>query len=260
MSWNSGFYDSTYETVGEKRAKAARRLEKLRKNNPQIAPIVIEGRTIAKSWWAKAWNQNLESYADYSNRIGRGKSYLKCGMVLDLIIEEGLVTALVMGSGSKLYTVTVNIDQLPHKKWTAITKLCGNRIANTAELASGAFPQDFAEHFLDQDKGLFPSPREIHFNCSCPDWAYMCKHVAAALYGIGARFDDDPLLFFRLRGIPFEELLKRSVEYKMQSLLKNANKKSNRALADIDLKTVFDIEGDLCTCPHTNRKPSGSLS
>jgi uncharacterized Zn finger protein len=245
MGWGRGDYggSDSYETVAAKQARAAKRLARLRKDNPGVAPITIEGRSIAKTWWAKAWNRNLEGYADYSNRIGRGKSYLRAGMVLDLIIEEGLVTALVLGSGTKLYTVTANIDPLSQKKWRDITKFCGNRVTTTAELATGAFPKEFGEHFLDQEHGLFPSPKEIHFSCSCPDWAYMCKHVAAVLYGIGARFDDDPLLFFRLRGIPFEELLKRSVDYKMNSLLKNASNKTDRVLADLDINATFGIEG-----------------
>jgi uncharacterized Zn finger protein len=238
MSWDYYGYGRR-ETVAEKKAKAAKRLERLRKSNPQIMPIIVEGRTIAHSWWAKSWNTNLESYADYSNRIERGKSYLRCGMVLDLSIEEGVVTALVMGSGSKLYTVDIRIDELPAKKWRTIVNSCGKQIASTAELAQGIFPQEFGERFLDQKSGLFPSPKEIHFSCSCPDWASMCKHVAAVLYGIGARFDDDPLLFFKLRGIPHEDLLRESVDSNMRALLKNANNKTSRVLEGIDLNSVF---------------------
>ncbi|MCL2655011.1 MAG: SWIM zinc finger family protein [Coriobacteriia bacterium] len=230
-----------YETIAEKKAKAARRLEKLRKTNPQIRPIAIEGRSIARSWWAKSWNANLESYADYANRIERGKSYLKSGMVLDLIIEEGLVTALVLGSGNKLYTVTVRIDELPQKKWESILDICGRQISSTAELIDGVFPPEFGERFLDQKSGLFPSPREIHFACTCPDWAYMCKHVAAVLYGIGARFDDDPLLFFKLRAVPYEDLLRESVESNLHQLLKNASKKSARTLTNVDIDSVFGL-------------------
>jgi uncharacterized Zn finger protein len=149
--------------------------------------------------------------------------------------------ALVMGSGSRAYTVTIRIDALPKKKWDAIIETCGRRIASTAELAQGVFPQDFGERFLDQQDGLFHSPKEIHFSCSCPDWAYMCKHVAAVLYGIGARFDDDPLLFFKLRGIPHEDLLRESVESSIQSLLKNANVKTSRVLGEIDINDIFGL-------------------
>lgn len=239
MSWGYGYRQ--YETVAERKAKAANRLEKLRKANPLVAPILITGRTIARTWWAKSWNDNLESYADFSNRIDRGKSYLKSDMVLDLAIEEGLVNAQVLGSGSKLYHVIVSIDKLPEKKWHQIVEECGRQISSTAELAAGVFPKEFGARFLDQRNGLFPSPQEIHFSCTCPDWAYMCKHVAAVLYGIGARFDEDPLLFFKLRGIPYEGLLKESVESNIAQLLANADNTSPRILTDIDIEGIFGL-------------------
>jgi uncharacterized Zn finger protein len=243
MGWGKGGYGDfgEYESVAEKRARAAKRLAKLRKENPHIAPIIIEGRTIARSWWAKAWIRNLESYADYANRIDRGKSYLRYGMVLDLIIEENMVNALVMGSGAKTYGVQVRIEPLSDARVAEIARFCGNRITSTAQLAEGTFPQEFGERFLDQKQGLFPSPREIHFSCTCPDYAYMCKHVAAVLYGIGARFDDDPLLFFKLRSIPTEDLIKRSVDMKMESMLKNARKKTPRTLRDEDINELFGL-------------------
>jgi uncharacterized Zn finger protein len=246
MAWGSNYYGgydgfSEYESVAQKRARAARRLAKLRKENPQIAPIIIEGRTIAKSWWAKAWVRNLESYADYANRIARGKGYLRYGMVLDLIIEKGVVDALVMGSGSSTYRVHVQIDPLSDARVTDIARFCGDRLTDTAQLAEGRFPKEFSERFLDQKQGLFPSPKEIHFSCSCPDHAYMCKHVAAVLYGIGTRFDDDPLLFFKLRNIPTEDLIKRSVDVKMTSMLKNARKKTPRVISDEDIDELFGL-------------------
>jgi uncharacterized Zn finger protein len=230
-----------YESVASKKARAAKRLAALRKHNPDLKPVSIEGRSIAKSWWAKAWNTNLESYADYANRIDRGKSYLKTGMVLDLVIEEGQVSALVLGSGSSTYAVHVVIDALPPARWQAITEVCGQRIDSVAQLAEGKFPKEFGEAFLDQRSGLFPSPKEIHFDCSCPDYAYMCKHVAAVLYGIGARFDEDPLLFFRLRGIAFEGLLKKTIDSKVESMLKNARNKTARVITGEDAKTIFGL-------------------
>jgi uncharacterized Zn finger protein len=239
MSWGYGGY--TYVSVAEKKAKANKALAKLRKKHPDIAPIVIEGTKIAKTWWGIAWNRNLESYADYSNRIGRGSSYVKNGMVLDLRVESGQVTALVMGSSSKPYSVSITVDPLPQANWERITDQCSQKIGSLADLAEGKFPRELADLFLRQKTGLFPSPKEIHFDCSCPDWADMCKHVAAALYGIGARFDEDPLLFFKLRNIPFETLLKKSVEEKMSSLLKNAGKKTDRILEDGDIAGIFGI-------------------
>ena len=91
------------------------------------------------------------------------------------------------------------------------------------------------------DSELFPSPKEIKFRCSCPDYAYMCKHVAATLYAIGARFDQDPTLFFSLRGVDFSVLIKKSIDEKMKSLLKNARKKSPRIIKDADIGDLFGL-------------------
>jgi uncharacterized Zn finger protein len=239
VSW--GYYE--YKPVAEKKADAQRQLEKLRKKNPNISPVVIEGRTIAKTWWGKAWNANLEGYADYANRIGRGSSYVKNGMVLDLQIAPGLVTALVQGSQKTPYKVSIEINKLSAVKWNAIAAQCSHKIGSLAELIEGNFPEDLAQAFLRRDGGLFPSPKEIRFDCSCPDWADMCKHVAAALYGVGARLDHDPLLFFTLRGIDFSALLKKSVDEKIGSLLKNAGKKSRRVLSGLDEAGIAGLFG-----------------
>ena len=218
----------------------AAQIEKLRKKNPDIAPVVISG-TLARTWWAQAWNRNLESYADYSNRIGRGRSYVRSGAVLDLSIAPGEVRALVQGSRATPYDVTVTIDPLQKQRWNAITQSCSRKIANLEELASGQFPMELMELFTNKGDGLFPSPNEINFCCSCPDWASMCKHVAAVLYGIGARFDESPTLFFRLRDIEFTELLRKSVEEKMTSMLKNAGKATARTLTDVDTFELFGV-------------------
>ena len=231
-------YYNSYKPSGPKNPAA--QLAKLRKKNPDIKPVAIDGK-LARTWWAQAWNRNLEGYADYSNRIGRGRSYVRAGAVLDLAIAPGKVSAIVQGSRTKPYEVAVRIDTLPKAKWEAITARCSHKIANLQELASGKFPQEFMELFTNRGDGLFPSPKEIHFNCSCPDWASMCKHVAAALYGIGARFDEDPTLFFLLRDIEFSELLKKSVEEKMNSMLKNAGKATARTMEGVDTYALFGV-------------------
>ncbi|MHC1682959.1 MAG: SWIM zinc finger family protein [Clostridiaceae bacterium] len=234
-----GYFE--YVPVYQKRENAKKSLEKLKKKNPNISPIIIEGRSIASKWWGKAWNKNLESYADYSNRIGRGRSYVKNGAVLDLKIKEGIVEALVQGSGSKPYKVVITIDKLSDNKWKRVTEICNHKIDTMETLLSGKFPKEFEDVFSASKDGMFPTPKEIHFNCSCPDSARMCKHIAAVLYGIGARLDEDPVLFFKLRDIDFQELLKKSMEEKMQSMLKNADKKSNRVIDDDDLFDLFGV-------------------
>jgi len=218
----------------------AAQIAKLRKKNPDIKPVVINGK-LARTWWAQAWNRNLEGYADYSNRIGRGRSYVRSGAVLDLSISPGEVRALVQGSRVKPYDVAITIDPLQKQKWKTITQRCSRKITNLEDLASGKFPIELMELFTNRGDGLFPSPKEIKFGCSCPDWASMCKHIAAVLYGIGARFDEDPTLFFQLRDIEFTELLKKSVEEKMNSMLKNAGKTTVRTMTDIDTFELFGV-------------------
>lgn len=230
-----------YVSVGEKRAKADKQIAKLRKQNPDLSPVLIEGRAIATSWWGKAWNDNLESYADYSNRIGRGKSYVRNHAVLDLKILPCRVEALVQGSASKPYQVKVDIDQLDRKQWKRLAELCNHRIESMETLAGGSFPRELENLFTERQYGLFPSPKEIHFKCSCPDYAYMCKHVAAVLYGIGARLDHDPLLFFTLRSVDTSDLLKRSLESRMEVILKNAGKKTGRVIPEDEMHDMFGI-------------------
>lgn len=230
-----------YVPVAEKKAKAKKKLEKLKKKNPNIAPIVIEGNLIARTWWGKAWNKNLEIYADYSNRISRGRSYVRNGAVLDLQIKQGVVKALVQGSDRKPYEIKITIEPLSNKNMDSILELCNHKIDNLTELVDGKFPKELEGIFTLKGEGLFPIKKEITFSCSCFDWADMCKHVTAALFGIGARLDEDPMLFFKLRNIDFELLLKKTVEQKMQSLLENADKKSDRVLDDKDVSDLFGV-------------------
>ena len=234
-----------YVTLAEKKAKAEKKLAQLRKKRPDITPVVIEGKTLARTWWGKSWNRNLERYADYSNRIGRGKNYVRHGAVLDLKIKGGLVTALVQGTRAKPYEVVVRIAPVKKANWDHIRKQCKGELRSLADLLSGKFPKGLGDIFLSEGKGLFPTPKEISFDCSCPDWASMCKHVAATLYGIGARLDEDPLLFFTLRQADTEELVTRAVQGKTGDLLARAARKSTRVIDDADLSGLFGIDMDI---------------
>jgi len=233
-----------YVPVAEKKAKAEKKLAKLKKKNPGIQPVTIEGRAIAKTWWGKAWNKNLERYADYSNRIGRGRSYVRHGAVLDLKISTGKVTALVNGSASHPYRITVSIKPISTSRWKSIRSACKGKFDSLPDLIDGKFPKALGTIFTDTGSGLFPTPDEITFSCSCPDWADMCKHVAATLYGIGARLDDDPRLFFKLRNVDVNDLISGAVEDRTRELLKKADKPSARILDDSDLAGMFGIEMD----------------
>jgi uncharacterized Zn finger protein len=230
-----GYHD--YVPISQKRAKAEMEIIKLKKKNPGLAPVVIEGKKIAKTWWGIAWTENLESYADFENRIDRGRAYVRNGFVLDLKINEGIIEALVMGT--RLYSVKVTISPLATEKWAELSSICGHKIDSLQALIEGKFPKGLEDIFKGSD--LFPCPQEIVFSCSCPDWAYMCKHVSAVLYAIGARFDEDPTLFFKLRGVNFKELLKKSIDDKMRSMLANAKKKSTRIIKDANINELFDL-------------------
>lgn len=194
-----------YVSVAERRMKAKREIAALRKRGRQIAPVEIAGRTITATFWGKSWCDNLESYRDYENRLPRGRSYVRGGMVADLQIAPSQIDALVCGSS--LYKVSIAINALPPAQWRAICRDCTGGIDSLVELLQGRFSKNVMERLCRQDGGLFPKPSEIKFSCSCPDSAILCKHVAATLYGVGARLDDMPELLFRLRAVSETDLL-----------------------------------------------------
>jgi uncharacterized Zn finger protein len=231
-----------YVSVAEKRERAARKRKELSKKYPNLKPVILQGTKIAHTWWGKAWNLNLERYADYHNRIGRGRTYVRHGAVLDLQIDSGEARALVQGSQSKPYSVVVNIKTLKRERWQSILSQCQGLLESLRELLHGNFPRAIGEIFTHEDAGMFPSPREITFNCSCPDWAGMCKHVAATLYGIGARLDESPELFFKMRNVEVSDLVRQAVSDHKEKLLARAIKKSSRVIEKIDLSATFGIE------------------
>lgn len=204
----AGRYDGgwpRYVPVAERRKKAEREMEKLRKKGHPVAPVTIEGRTIARTFWGKAWCDNLESYRDYENRLPRGRTYVRNGSVVDLQISPLEIKAMV--SGSSIYKVAVTIQALAPARWRSICEDCAGGIDSLVELLQGRFSKGVMERICRQDKGLFPKPSEIRFSCSCLDGASMCKHVAAVLYGIGARLDGMPELLFRLRAVDENDLV-----------------------------------------------------
>ena len=194
-----------YVTVAEQRRKAAREMEKRKKQGHAVSPVVIEGRTIAKTFWGKSWCDNLERYSDFANRLPRGRTYVRNGSVVDLQITPGAIHALV--SGSELYEVALKVAPVSKARWKSICHDCTGAIDSLVELLRGRFSKGVMERICRQNHGLFPSPVEIKLSCSCPDWADMCKHVAAVLYGIGARLDHQPELLFRLREVDEKDLI-----------------------------------------------------
>ena len=165
---------------------------------------------------------------------------MRNGSVIDLKIQKGKILARVQGSRKTPYKVEIRISPLSEEKCQDILSRCGKKLENLEALLGGNFPDEMKELFQGKG-GLFPEPREISFNCSCPDWALMCKHVAAALYGVGARLDENPLLFFELRGIDVGRFIDVALENRVEALLANMDRKSSRVLDDGDIGTLFGV-------------------
>src|SRR5258706_13719296 len=226
-----------YASVGARRAQAARELAKLQKKGRKISPVVIEGRTIAGTFWGEAWCDNLERYSDFASRLPRGRTYVRNGSVVDLQVGPGSVTALV--SGSTMYDVKVTVGPVSRARWSAICKDCSGAIDSLVELLQGRFSKGVMTRLCEEKTGLFPSPKEILFTCSCPDWASMCKHVAAVLYGIGARLDHQPELLFTLRQVDQQDLIAKAGSDLSK---KRKGPTSAKVLASDDLSAMFGID------------------
>jgi uncharacterized Zn finger protein len=165
-----------YVTVAERQEKARKQLEKMKKKGLNVQPVQLSGRKIAASFWGKGWCDHMESFSDYSNRLPRGRSYVRNGSVCHLEIKSGQIMAIV--SGSALYNVSISINPLTAKKWDAVKRCCAGRIGSLIDLLRGKLDHGVMEVVTNRKEGLFPLPGEIKFDCDCPDWAGMCKHVA----------------------------------------------------------------------------------
>lgn len=232
-----GYFDTP--SVAELRQMAKDSLAK----NKDYDPVIFEGNSrskICKSWWGDAWCRNLDRYADWDNRIDRGRSYLRNGTVIDLKMNGGEIYAKVQGSRETPYTVKITIDPINEKKSRKIEKQAAGKIQNIEALLTGTFPESLKEDFF-QEGMLFPSLKEIHFNCSCPDWASLCKHVAATLFGVGVRLDTDPKIFFQMRGINIEDFVEKAISGKLEKMLKNADKITPRIIKDSEIMNLFGV-------------------
>jgi uncharacterized Zn finger protein len=235
MSW---FSFRPYVSVAARRAKAAQAVSKMTKAGKTVSPVALPGRKIAATFWGKAWCDNLEAYSDYANRLPRGRTYVRNGSVVDLQINEGRVTALV--SGSDLYRIEIKIKPLARDQWEKIQTECAGKIDSLIELLQGRLSAGVMQIVTRPERGLFPTPKEIGLDCSCPDWADMCKHVAAALYGVGARLDEKPELLFRLRGIDPADLIGNVSA--AEAVRQSAAATGAPTLSEAELADVFGIE------------------
>ena len=227
-----------YVSVAERREKAAKKVASLQKKGKVISPVHIEGRVIARTFWGKAWCENLEDYSDFSNRLPRGRTYVRNGSVIDLQITKGEILAMV--SGSSIYTVKITIRALDQSRWKSMISHCSGQIDSLVELLQGKFSKGVMEIITCKERGLFPAPKQISMDCSCPDGAVMCKHVAAVLYGVGARLDERPELFFQLRNVDQSELIMAAGT--ATTVARTA--KLGKILKSADLSSIFGIDVD----------------
>ncbi|MCD7808350.1 MAG: hypothetical protein LUH02_03330 [Erysipelotrichaceae bacterium] len=234
--WN---YQTTYEQLSaqELRQKAHESVTNAKKKGRVMEPVIPHSDDIATSWWGQAWCQNIEKYADYKTRLSRGKHYILSGAVIDLKIQKGKIISRVQGNRKAPYCVEIRISRLSEERIQAIMKQCSQKIENMEELIKGNFPDDLKDLFTG-DEGLFPNPTEINYFCSCPDWALMCKHVAATLYGVAVRFDENPFLFFELRGIDIDRFIDIALKSRVEMMLDHSNNLTSRVIDD---DRVFDI-------------------
>ena len=229
-----------YVPVAKRRQQAQKKLAQLRKKGVNIQPVEIAGRSIARTFWGQAWCDHIESLGDYANRLPRGRTYVRNGSVCHLAIEKGRVAAMV--SGSHLYNVDVRIDVLPQPRWRQLKSGCADQIGSLLELLQGRLSDHVMQAVTNAENGLFPRFKEIRLGCSCPDGAVMCKHVAAVLYGVGARLDEQPELLFLLRGVKHEELVATRAETAVSRATRRGGKRPT--LAAGELEDVFGISID----------------
>ncbi|MBO0697349.1 MAG: SWIM zinc finger family protein [Zavarzinella sp.] len=233
MGWYYGF--KPYVPVAQRRAQAAREIAKRTRKGQTVSPVRIEGRAITSTFWGKAWCVNLESYSDYANRLPRGRTYVRNGSVVDLKIEKGRIKALV--SGSELYEIRIDIAALPKQHWQALKGQCAGQIGSLVELLQGKLSKSVMELVTDRERGLFPKPKEIEMRCSCPDYAGLCKHLAAVMYGIGNRLDSSPEVLFLLRGVDHTELIEQAIPAAPLGTDRGAP-----TIPTDELGAIFDIE------------------
>jgi uncharacterized Zn finger protein len=234
MSW----WESVRKpNIQEQRRNAARESQRLAKRGEKLSPVVIEGRTIASSFWGKAWCDNLESYRDFEYRLPRGRSYVRHRAVIDLKVSAGKIAGLVCGS--EVYRVQIAIKPLAQTHWSRIKTQCAGQVGSLIELLEGRLSEAVMRIMTHRDNGLFPKPAEIEMNCSCPDSAAMCKHVAAVMYGVGARLDHQPELLFVLRNTDHGDLIAQAADFEV-----TRQGSGRKTIADDALGSLFGIELD----------------
>lgn len=228
-----------YVPVAQRKAQAINHVAQLaKKEGRKPSPVKLEGRKFATTFWGQAWCDNLEAYSDFSNRLPRGATYVRNGSVVDLVIKPGCINAIV--AGSTVYTVKITIAGVAKPAWKKIKQECSASIESLLDLLAGKFSDGVMKTLTQKGTGLFPSPREIKMDCSCPDYSYCCKHIAAVMYGVGNRLDKQPELLFLLRDVDHRELVSEAMAD--GNLDRELSTGQDQALAGVDLGDLFGID------------------
>ncbi len=235
LSW---YFHKPYVSAAQRKAKARREVEKMKKKGQELLPVHVEGLKMGKTFWGKAWCQHIETFSDFDTRLPRGKTYVRNESILDLQIRQGMITAMVMGS--ELYSIRVKISPLTAGQWKSIKKKTAGQINSLVELLQGKLSDAVMQSVINHSDGLFPKAGQIEMDCSCPDAAEMCKHLAAVLYGVGCRLDEQPELLFKLRGVDHTELLTEATRAAGTA----SDVGSRKTIAASDLSDVFGIDID----------------
>jgi uncharacterized Zn finger protein len=235
MAWRGEPYPE-YVTAAGRRLRAQLHRRELARQGTEALSIAIEGREIARTFWGKAWCAHIESLADLATRLPRGRSYVRNGAVLHLEIARGAVRARV--SGTELYRVEIGILPVAPARWDAVRRACAGRIATAVDLLSGKLSSAVMSVLCDPEAGIFPRSEELDLSCSCPDGARLCKHLAAVLYGVGARLDHAPELLFTLRGVELEQLVAAAGDAGARA----GGEAPSAAFSDAELSEIFGIE------------------
>jgi uncharacterized Zn finger protein len=226
-----------YYDAKERKDQLERQIAKRVKKGERFEVLAAPAgqKKLCTTFWGQAWCRHLESYQQYESRLPRGRSYLRQGKVYNLEIKPGSLAAQV--AGSELYDTRIHIQALSPQRWKEIVSEASGQVASMLDLLAGKLGDGLMQLLTHPDSGLFPKPKEIRFDCSCPDYADMCKHVSAVLYGVGVMLDTKPELLFTLRGVDQAELLSNASASAITDLSSGADD-----LAGADLSALFGID------------------
>lgn len=255
MAYGYGGYGDfkPYVRVADRLKRGAKEAAKLAKRRGrEVEPARTEGRKLVTTFWGRAWCDNLARYSDFETRLPRGRAYAGNGSVLDLHLAAGRVEALV--AGSELYQVRIDIARLAPARWKSLVGDCTGEIASLVDLLAGQLSDAVLARLTHAERGLFPAPPEIEMDCSCLDWATMCKHVAATLYCVGARLDHRPELFFTLRQVDQADLIASAGAGVARRAASATRARTPKRQVRGDLAAVFGIELDEAPPPPPKKK------